>query len=207
MADVSYRFHYRPATATSKSALARGVENESGDLISFLAVAHCHGLDIAAITWDLTLGGLGKGGTAKIDQSNLSLRWSLAFKRPLTASQPRELSEEYRVLMSEILVLCNAAMRNHPNIVTLEGVCWDIHPQTSEIWPVLIFEKAQEGDLATFMASDVGQALTFSQRLQLCQDVAVALMNMHRYGNSSHLQTPLKMRCSRNLDQLSFTEM
>ncbi len=187
MADVSYRFHYRPATTASKPTIPRGVENESGDLISFLAVAHCHGLDIAAITWDVPLGGLGKGATARIDQSDLNLRWSLAFKRPLTASQPRELSKEYRVLMSEIMVLCNAATRNHPNIVTLEGVCWDIRPQTDEIWPVMIFEKAQEGDLETFMASDVGQALTFPQRLQICQDVAVALMNLHRYGNNPRL--------------------
>ena len=185
---MSYQFHYRSATATSRATVLRGVQNESGDLISFLAVAHCHGLDVTSITWDQNLGSVGEGGTARINQSVLNLQWSLAFKRPVVAAQLGKLSEEYRVLMSEIIVLCNAGTRNHPNIVTLEGVCWDIDPTTDIIWPVLIFEKAQERDLATFMESNNGQAMTFSDRLQLCQDVAVALINIHRFGTQSRLR-------------------
>ena len=188
LTDISYRFHYRSATASSKCTASRGIRGESGDLISFLAVAHCHALDIAAITWQLPLGAVGKGATAKVNQSSLNLQWSLAFKRPVAAERSSELSQEYRVLMSEIMVLCNAATRNHPNIVTLEGVCWDFHPKTGDVWPVLIFEKAQEGDLGEFMVSSAGRALNFQQRLQFCQDIAIALALLHRHGNLQFFQ-------------------
>jgi hypothetical protein len=183
--DTSYRLHFQAATASSKHTVNRKLRGESGDLISFLAVAHRHGLDISAIAWELPLGAIGEGGTARVNQSTLNLQWSLAFKRPAAVAIDRssgEMSQDYQVLMSEIMVLCHTATRNHPNIVTLEGVCWDFHPKTGDAWPVLIFEKAQEGNLGDLMGSEAGRAMNFSERLQLCQDVARALTNLHRYG-------------------------
>jgi hypothetical protein len=155
------------------------------------------------ITWKAPLGpgtglygSLGTGGTAEVQQRTLNLRKSLAFKRPKidannedsealissTQGTAGALDGEYRNLTSEILVLCSESTRHHPNIITIEAVCWDFDERTGVAWPILVFDKAEERDLETFMKTPRGRHLDNRKRLQLCQDIAIAMIALHRYG-------------------------
>jgi serine/threonine protein kinase len=181
MLESSYYLRYRVPTSVSTSLVAKRLARyESGDLISFLAVAHCHGLAISALTWELSLGSIGQGATADIRQTLVNLEYSLAFKLPAPPTPTIKLSQEYRVLMSEIHTLCSAYTRNHPNIVLLEGIAWNF--QLGDAWPVLMFEKAHNGDLRDFLNSQPGRILSTWQRITLCQDIATGLRCLHSNG-------------------------
>jgi hypothetical protein len=114
---------------------------------------------------------------------------SFAFKR-FTPSMPEE--SRYRVLISEIKILCYPAIRNHKNIITLEGVCWDF-VDGDKVFPVLMFEKTECGDRHQFLISDVGKRICLEDRLKLCADVAAALMAMDSHGERLE---PLLIRCT-----------
>jgi hypothetical protein len=45
-----------------------------------------------------------------------------------------------------------------------------------------MFEKTRHGHLHTFMKHGVGVGLSFEDRLRLCADVAMAIMDMHSHG-------------------------
>jgi hypothetical protein len=61
-------------------------------------------------------------------------------------------------------------------------------PSDEEVWPVLVFEKAQFGDLYSFATLPVGRDLCIAERLKLCVDVGTAIMDMH--FNSRLLMIP-----------------
>jgi len=42
-----------------------------------------------------------------------------------------------------------------------------------------VFEKTQYGDLDNFLRSEIGRMITFEDRLDLCADVAAAVLTMH----------------------------
>jgi len=207
--ELPYHLHYHvPSSATERTrhgGARRVTQDKVADLITFLAVTHDLALDITFTSWkpsrgdDTKLyGTLGTGGTAEVQQQVLHLGKSLAFKRPRLAQvseqskeastrtddRHEQLDGEYRNLIAEVLALCNASVRFHPNIVELEAVCWDFDKQTGSVWPVLIFEKADEGDLDTFLATTRGRSLDIRKRLELCQDVAIAMLCLHRFGRS-----------------------
>lgn len=148
------------------------------DLISCLAVVQRLGVDLLPCTWQPALDPLGVGGTAEVHQLLINLQMSFAFKR-FTHSTPKE--SRYRVLISEIKILCHPEIRNHKNVITLEGVCWDF-VDGDKVSPVLVFEKTECGDMHQFLISDVGKRLCLEDRLKLCADVAAALMAMNSHG-------------------------
>ena len=112
----------------------------------------------------------------------------LAFKRFHDSENP---DEGFLPMMSEVLILSQPPIRNHPNIVDLEGVCWEIKPGTEEAVPVLVFEKAP-WDLQHFMKVREGMGLAFEDRLKMCADVGGAIMALHAYGLSIYAILPFK---------------
>jgi serine/threonine protein kinase len=121
------------------------------------------------------------------------LQMSYAFKRIKWSRLARSNeSRNFQALISEVLVLGHPLIRKHPNIIRLEGICWDFPPGDDRVWPVLVFEKAQNGDLARFLNSDPGKHINFENRLKLCANVAAALKFMH---SCRELFTPLLMQC------------
>jgi hypothetical protein len=56
------------------------------------------------------------------------------------------------------------------------------------VWPVLVLEKSQYGDLYNFATLPVGRELCFAKRLKLCVDVGTAISDMH--NNSRLLSEP-----------------
>ena len=160
--------------------------NPHNDFISFLAIAQHYEIDFASVTWEKGRGQVGLGATSEIWQSSASRRVDFAFKRTKLAERsPIDSQNEERAfnaLVSEISVLRHPLIQHHQNIVNLEGICWEIPPQSERVWPVLILEKAQLGDLESFMLSEEGRATTMHERLGLCSDVANAIIALHSNG-------------------------
>ena len=172
------------------------------DLISFLAAAQKYEVEFVPVVWEEGRGLLGEGGTAQINQTmlhthlpvdpsddpdplkNTALKEnSFAFKR--TSQYQMEIDDLeaeglslYDILTREVVVLRQQAIRDHPNIVDLEGICWEV-TKTNEIYPVLLFEKGQWGDLSSFASGLRGSWCTFNAKLGFCIDIAKALQIMH----------------------------
>lgn len=163
---------------TRTSSSPTSTRDPHDDLISCLAVVQRLGVDLLPCTWQPALDPLGVGGTAEMRQLLINLQMSFAFKC-FTPSMPEE--SRYRVLISEIKILCHPAIRKHKNIITLEGVCWDF-VDGDKVFPVLMFEKTECGDMHQFLISDVGKRICLEDRLMLCADVAAALMAMDSHG-------------------------
>lgn len=148
------------------------------DFITFLAVAQKMQVDILPITWQSARGMIGKGATSTIYEALINSQTSFAFK---CTSDYRKLlnTNDFQFLINEVTVL--SQLREHPNIVELQGICWDVTAD-DEVWPVLVFEKAQFGDLYNFLKLPVGRDLSIPERLSLCVDIGTAIIDMHSHG-------------------------
>ncbi len=152
---------------------------ELPDFIDFLAVAQWRDIDFMPVTWQQTLSSLGVGGTARVKQSIVSNELSLAFKRLHLENETIEgRSTALQILMTEVSVLGHPVIRKLPYFIRLEGICWDFD---NGVDPVLVFRKAHHGNLRDFLASNVGQNITFAQRLQICSEIGSAVMIMHSF--------------------------
>jgi Protein tyrosine and serine/threonine kinase len=171
------------ATTSTTSAQIKAKEPRSLFLL-LLGLAQYFGIDFVPLTWNSMLEGARRGGTAEIRQMVIDLRNAFAFKR-LAADRPDLRSRDLMAFTAEVAVLCHPTVREHPNLVTLEGICWEVIPKTEEVWPVLLFEKASHGDLMAFMERGPGKSLTFSERLELCAEIADAIAEMHENCQSS----------------------
>lgn len=178
--DIRTSFYKSGTLFSSVSAVENPPTEFSLDFLSFLAVSQRRGVDYLPITWQPALDSVGIGATADIRQSLINLQLSFAFKRihreRLTTNSHRN---AFRALISEVFVLGHPIVRDHPNIIRLEGVCWEFTEK--EVWPVLVFKKSPFGDLKRFMMTDVGKKLDIDERLGLCSEVAAALMTMHSF--------------------------
>lgn len=153
------------------------------DFLSFLAVVQELGLDMLPITWNDGLNSIGFGGTAVLREAMVDLKKSFAFKH-VVGKDDEERAKSFRTLISEITVLGQPSFRKHPNIVTLEGICWHTPTGEERVEPALVFEKAKHKDLFRFLTTPLGQKLKFSERMHLCIDIARGLYHGHQYGKS-----------------------
>ncbi|KAL8995132.1 MAG: hypothetical protein Q9169_005075 [Polycauliona sp. 2 TL-2023] len=153
----------------------------SYNLLTFLAAAQWREIDFLHITWQPALDIAGKGATAEIQQSLVSLAFTFAFKRFLSPSAVNETSRHYRAIISELCILGHPTVKQHPNIVKLQGICWDVISE-DQAWPVLVFPKAKYGNLREFLASDEGARLTPDQCMALIAGCVQAVVFMHTLG-------------------------
>ena len=180
-------------TRSGESGQSAGsTSNHKYDFLDFLAVAQSLKVDFLPITWEPALDKVGEGGTAKIPQSLINIQTAFAFKRlehPLSAEKR---SRNWRALIAEISVLAHSASRCHPNIINIEGICVDVIDGGEEVWPVLVLEKTQLGDLNRFMAIGPGRELDLNTRLDILFDVALAVRDLHAAGNYVNSPTFVK---------------
>lgn len=156
--------------------------------IAMLALAQRLHIHFLPITWQAALGPVGEGGQAGINQALIHVQTSFAFKCFTKASQVHNFERaSFQELISEMVVLSHPLIREHPHVVRLEGVCWDVS-QDDQVWPVLVFEKAHLGDLDQFITSSKGKKLFMEDRLNLCADIGIAIRDMH--SNSKGYYTP-----------------
>ena len=156
--------------------------NTHQNFLKCLGVAQVFKVDFLPITWQPALKTVGTGATARIRQALVNIQTDFAFKRYWESERCTSTEEEskmFRALIQEISVLGLLSIRSHPNIITLAGLCWDIIPESGRVWPVLVFEKSRHGDLRAFMQNGVGRRLDLEKRLELCADIATAVMYLH----------------------------
>jgi hypothetical protein len=154
---------------TAASAKITAIDSQC-NFLSFLGTVQNLKVDFLPITWQPALDSIGQGGTAKIHQVLVNLQIAFAFKRLASAGQVQLETDEtrtYHALIAEISVL------SHPNIIRLKGICWDVASGGEKVWSVLVFEKAQYGDLYTFMGQAEGKRLSIEERLNMCADIAI----------------------------------
>jgi len=167
---------------TSYSAAPKNPPNGElqNDLIAFLSIVQKCNVNYLPITWQPALSALGVGGSGMISQCAFSTDMSLAFKR---FHDNGDSDMDLMPLMSEVLILSQPPIRTHPNIVNLEGICWEIKLGTEKAVPVLVFEKAP-WDLQQFMNEREGMDMLIEDRLKICADIGCAIMALHAYGLS-----------------------
>jgi hypothetical protein len=141
--------------------------------IAVLGLAQRLKIDLLPITWQVLLGLVGKS-RATVNQALVNIQTSFAFKRYDHAGQ----SDPLRETVQEMMILGHPLVQEHPHIVQLVGICWDI-PQDDQVWPVLVFEKTHLGDLYHFARSSTGKDLSFEDKLKICADVGIAIRDMH----------------------------
>ena len=146
-------------------------------LLPALALAQHYHIDLLPISWQPALETGLSGRTSKLSEALINLQLNLMFKR----LQPHALNtaHTFKALISEVLVLAQPAFVNHPNILKLEGLCWEVSPTDHDVLPVLVFEKAQYGDLRRFLSDPDSQKLPFQDRIRICIDIGNAISSMH----------------------------
>jgi serine/threonine protein kinase len=171
---------------------AEPVQDAIYDLITFLAVIQKLEINILPITWQSARQPIAFGGTSLINEALINLQTSFVFKC-VSDEQKASTTEEriYQTIIDEIAILGHPTIRRHPNIVDLQGICWDVG--NYHIWPVLVFEKTHLGDMFTFLTSPLGRNLGTGDRLKLCVDIAVALRDMHAIGTNDECLTDLDL--------------
>ena len=165
-------------------------ENSSGryadyDFVDTLALAQRLGVHFLPIAWQAPYQLLGRGGQATINQALVNLQTSFAFKSYRLDATGSE--SPMRGIINEMIALSRPAVRMHPHIVELQGLCWEVSP-SGKVSPVLVFEKAHFGDLSRFFASvGGGSDLSLEDRLDMCADIGIAVRDMHSQGTRNPL--------------------
>ena len=162
-------------TLSSESETALKLPVEEHNFISFLTLAQAFDHNFLAYTWQPALGPIGRGYTAAIRQAIASLQATFAFK---VFDRHRPRYSVFEELITEITVLGNYSIRTHPNILPLQGICWDVlHDGT--VLPVLVTEKTTFGNLAEFFGSNLEAARSIDLRLYLCTGLLAAIIELH----------------------------
>ena len=172
--------HYDGMFSHYSASASRTSGYVQNDLIAFLSIVQKCDVDYLPITWQSALSTLGVGGSGTISQSTFITDKPLAFKR---FHHSDDSDDDFSPLMSEVLILSQPPIQNHPNIVDLEGICWEVKPRTEKAAPVLVFEKAS-WDLQQFMNVREGMDMVVEDRLKICADIGSAIMALHAYGMS-----------------------
>jgi hypothetical protein len=151
------------------------------NFLSFLATAQALRIEFLPLSWDKGRGIIGAGGTSTIQQALVNIDTSFAFKayhrQHKTDKQNKTEEQVFRTIMNEITVLSQKFVREHANIAQLQGICWEISTDDRP-WPILVFEKSHLGDLYDF-ATHGGRNMGTGERVRLCLDVGIAIMDMH----------------------------
>jgi hypothetical protein len=93
----------------------------------------------------------GRAGTADIRQAVVNIDTAFAFKHASRLFDERGEVDAYRALVSEVLVLGNPAVRDHPNVIDLEGIYWEFDAKDLHLRPVLVFEKSAAWGSSTIL--------------------------------------------------------
>jgi hypothetical protein len=176
-------------TSFYRSATLYGPATRHTDygFIGVLALVQRLRVNILPITWQAALGSLGEGGQSRVNQAPVNIQTSLAFKRfKHSPSNSNSKHAPFQDIVGEMMILSHPAVRQHPYIIKLEGICWDI-PEDDKVWPVLVFEKSHFGSLYHFASLGAGQDLSIEDRLKLCVEIGIAVRDMHFNSKNCHV--------------------
>ena len=159
---------------------------------NFIRVLQCAtslGTRILPLTWEPGFEQLGQdGATGSVNQNLLNSALTFAFKRFKPEVTDARLSEtqfrdqQFDAVVTEMTLLACETVRDHPCISPFVGLCFELSPVTrGEVWPVLVFSKSNEGDLASFI-SRTHEPLDSGLLLGICGEVARGINILHAVG-------------------------
>ncbi|KAH6649388.1 kinase-like domain-containing protein [Chaetomium tenue] len=160
-------------------------DNESPhyDLLSFLAAVQKARIGFLPLAWN-SAALVGRGGYAIVNESavhaNLSFAYRRTYRRASNGGGGDSGAADFDAAMTELTILAHRPIQEHDNIITLEGISWEVAPQDSRIAPVFVYERMPHGGLDTFRDSLAFQELTLKDKLALCVDVGQGLLALHR---------------------------
>jgi hypothetical protein len=130
------------------------------------------------------LEGLGRGISGLVTQTTNDAFSTFALKHSVPGETKTFSEARYRSLISELCVLQHDKIKTHPNIIDLIGITWDIEPMSLTAWPVFVTQKADCGDLDSFLFSnDFSTQLDFDTKVRICAGILDGLGVLHVYSS------------------------
>ncbi|KAK7422181.1 hypothetical protein QQZ08_009649 [Neonectria magnoliae] len=161
-----------PQVKSNRTSTAKERHEPTYNLLTCLACAQARNIDIVGFSPLEAQGELGRGGQAVVGQTRASTDAVLAFKRPnserigtvlSTTSTRRRVENVYRDVATEMLALSEPGIRGHAHIIQLQAISWEVHKirtwffgRKLRVWPILVMDKAELGDLQCYMATEQG---------------------------------------------------
>ena len=176
-------------TATVKPNEGLHINGLHPDFLSCLAAAQGQGVEFMSTTWEPARGQLGRGASGRVYQSRISNETSFAFKSPIIGGTDVQEAIAFRALICEVLILRHPVIRQHLNIIDLEGIAWEVTANGSKVLPVLVFPLAPSGTLWGHMEAGLN-ALTLDPKLKLCLQIGLGLAAMHSCSKQSRMTIP-----------------
>ncbi|KAF2110563.1 kinase-like domain-containing protein [Lophiotrema nucula] len=169
-----------PSSRLCTSAVLEHEEDQHAHygFIAVLGLAQRLNVDILPLSWDIKQRPIGRGGQATIYHTMIDRESGFVFKCFDHIDQQQDL---FRQVVQEMAVLGHPAVRAHPHINNLEGLCWNVIDE-NQIWPALVFEKSHLGDLDSFVKTQRAIELSIEDRLELCVQIGIAIRDMHANG-------------------------
>jgi hypothetical protein len=171
-----YRSQLEESSATEADDKSFAHVETKADIVTYLSVASAWQIDIIPYTWHPNLGNIGQGQTGGIQQSIANLQTSFAFQT-FDRLKPEIAFEE---AISEIQVWGGSQIRGHPNIISLEGICWNVLAP-GDVLPVLVFEKTNLGSLSSFMQKN-NEGSSIETQLRIAIGIIRAMSILHARG-------------------------
>jgi len=168
------------------------------NILTCLACAQQRDIDLVGLSPFEAQGQLGQGGQSTVMQTRASVDTVLAFKKPnskgvgswlSTRSLTKRIENVYRDVATEIMALSEPGIRDHPNIIQLQAISWEVQnirtwtfKKVPRVWPVLLMERADHGDLQDYLATKEGRELNFEDKIEFCHGIASAIAAAHSKG-------------------------
>jgi hypothetical protein len=193
-----HRVYYRGDTALLQpNKLFSKIPEEDFDLATFLAIVQsipdARILPLTPI-FKTKYSKYGSSGQVCLPGTNIT-KEGVAFKRFHGISD----SEVFQAATCEVIVLERPAFRQHPNVVNLLGVVFDVYAQNGvpyRVLPCLALELSELGSLSKFL--DDTEISTY-QKLMFCLDIGNAIRTLHEFSESNfQLQDACWLTCIRH---------
>jgi hypothetical protein len=149
--------------------------DDHNNLFTFLAVAQRHLVDFLPLTWQPSLGSVGRGASAEVEQSYVVKELGLAFKKFSTSPSSNETT--LKGMTREISILQHPPIRKCVNIISIEGICWNFDNTDVGMSPVLVYRLGR--NLVDHLRDT---KVSFEERLQYVRDIGHGMMVLHASG-------------------------
>jgi hypothetical protein len=165
-----------PIDSQIQQSAAKASKAEHPDsVLTLFATAQAHLVDLLPINSQRFLGSVGTGASGDILQSSVVKELGLAFKE--FSALPGSRETLLKSMVREICILQHPPIQSCTNVICLEGICWEVEDNNTEISPVLVYKLGRS--LASHLAET---EVPFESRLQYVKDIGNGLMALHASG-------------------------
>lgn len=166
--------------ASAQAVLPKG---DTTNLVDFLGVAQQYKLSFLPVKPQGGLGALGRGLSGLVMQSTADALTTLAFKPYIPSDTDDEniISRAFDSLITEIRILQHEPIRESRHIIDIVGISWHISGKKAR--PVLVTQKANEGELGDFLFRKTGsEPPDLTSKMQIFIGIAESIELLHNAG-------------------------